>query len=148
MNRATLRSFDKILDRMGRQGRRPRGRISTAPVVLAAGLVMAHVMLTRLVPRVWATILPYGLDQAATFRGWPGLVWRAAVYGHDHERHVLLAVGVVFAASLAAGYLFRPARWLVWIAAVCVIALNAGILFVTMQTSLGATASAAGFGPD
>ncbi len=59
-----------------------------------------------------------------------------------------MAVGVVFAASLAAGYLFRPARWLVWIAAVCVIALNAGILFVTMQTSLGATASAAGFGPD
>lgn len=145
MTRDALKSLDRILDRMERRGRRPRARVTTAPVVLAAGLVLAYLLLTRLVPVLWESLLPHGLEQAAGLRGWPGLVWRAAVFCHWHPRAVWTAIGATLVTGLLVGGLARPLRVLVWLAAVGVIVADAGILVIALQTSLKLTVDAAGF---
>jgi hypothetical protein len=144
MKQEALRSLDRILARMERRARRPRWRFSTAPIVLALGLVTADVLLAWLVPMIWDSILPHGLDEARTLRGWPALVWRGAVFCHYRQPMVQGAVAVVSVTALLIGSRSRPLRWLVWLCAAGVILLNAGILVVTINTGLRATAAAAG----
>lgn len=144
MNHRTWRSLDKIQQDLERQGRRRSGRVSTAPVVLALGLVLADVILTYLVPVIWESLLPDGLDQADSLVGLPGLVWRAAVSCQRHQGMIRVAIGVVIVVGLVGGLRARPLRQVTWLAAVGVILLNAVILIVTLQTSLRATARAAG----
>jgi hypothetical protein len=148
MNPNSLKSLDKLLNRMERQSRRGRGRISTAPFVLTLGLILADVMLTRLVPMIWEALLPHGLEQVATFRGWPALIWRSAVFCTMHQRPVLIAIGVAFVVSCLISFRVRPLRMVVWLSAAAVIALNAAILLVTIQTSMRATAAVAGIDLD
>jgi hypothetical protein len=145
MNRAELKTLERMLDQLERRARRPKRRISTAAIVLALGLVLADVLLTWLVPTVWAQLLPGGLDQAALLRGWPGLVWHAAVYCHFRQSHVQIAIAALSVFCFLLSYRVHPVRYVVWVAAVGVIVLNALILFVTMQTCLRATAADAGF---
>lgn len=145
MNPDTLRSLDRALDRLERQAGRPRRRFSTSPFVLGIGLAVGDVLLTRLVPMVWASLLPGGLEQAATLRGWPALVWRAAVYCHVHQGPVQAAIGVAVVVSLLLSFMGgRPLRIVVWLCAVGVILADAGILVVTIQSSLSATAADVG----
>ena len=148
MNPRTLKSIERMLYRMERQQKRGRGKISTAPVVLALALIMADVMLTRLVPMIWSALLPHGIEQVATFRGWPALVWRAGLFCHMHQMGILVAIGATFALSCLLGYRSRVIRMIVWCGAASAIALNAAILVITIQTSLRASASAAGIDLD
>jgi hypothetical protein len=144
MNRDALRSLARIVDRMERQASRPRRRFSTAPIVLGLGLVLADALLAKLVPMLWETLLPHGLEQAEALRGWPGLVWRGSVLCQTRQTPVLIGIAAAVVVGLLCGSAGRPLRFLVWVSAAGVIALNAAILIVTMQTSLRATASAAG----
>lgn len=145
MNPDTLRSLDRALDKLDRQHRRPRRRFSTAPFVLGFGLIVADLLLTRLVPMVWESLLPGGLEQAATLRGWPALVWRSAVYCHVHQGPVQVFIGLAFVLSVLLSFLGgRPLRIVVWLSAAGIILINAGILVVTLQSSLRATAASAG----
>ncbi len=145
MTHDALKSIDRIMDRMERRSRRPRGRVTTAPLVLAVGLALGDLLLTRLVPVLWESLLPYGLEQAAGLRGWPGLVWRAAVFCHTHPRPVWAAIGASLVVGLLVGGVARPLRVLVWLAAVGVIVVDAGILVIALRTSLMLTVDAAGF---
>lgn len=145
MNQDSLKSLDRLLNKMERSQKRPRGGISTAPAVLAVGLVVGYLILTRLVPSAWDSLLPHGLEQARTFRGWPGLVYRSAAYCHAYPSRVWVAIGAVVVASLFVSFCVRPLRFLVWLSAVGVIVANAGILYVTLQTSMRATLDGAGF---
>jgi hypothetical protein len=144
MNRDALRSLSRIVDRMERQAARPRRRFSTAPIVLGLGLVLADALLTKLVPMLWETLLPHGLEQAETLRGWPGLVWRGSVFCQTRQPVVALGIAAAVVVGLFCGSAGRPMRFLVWCSAAGAIALDAAILIVTIQTSLRATASAAG----
>lgn len=140
----TLRALDRIIARMDRQTRRRSRPSLIAPVALAIGLVLADVLLTKIVPMAWETLLPHGLEQASHFRGWPGLVWRLAVYGNTHQGTVQAGILVVSVVGLFIGWCVRPLKLVVWLAAVGVIAMNAGILIVMLRTSMNATADAAG----
>jgi hypothetical protein len=144
MNPKTQRAFERLARQMSRQSARPRGRISTAPLMLALGLVLGYQLLVRLVPRVWGTLLPGGWEQASMLRGWPGLVWRLAIACHLNFS-LALAIGAVIvgAAIIVSGWI-RPLRFLVWLAAVGVILLDAGIVYVTLRTALEASAHASG----
>lgn len=144
MNPYTWKSLEKIQQRIERRERRVRRPFSTAPVVLAIGLVLADVMLGYLVPTIWESLLPQGLDQAAGLRGWPGLVWRGVLYCHQHQRTVQIAIGAAVVFGFIACSRGRMLRFAVWLSAVGVIVLNAGILIITLQTSLRATAASAG----
>ena len=107
--------------------------------MLAIGLILGDLMLTRLVPAVWESVLPHGLEQARTFRGWPGLVWHSAVYCHAYPQRVWVVIGAAVVASLIVSFGVRPLRFLVWLSAVGVIVINAGILYITLQTSMSST---------
>jgi hypothetical protein len=148
MNPQALRSHDTIVQGMEDRARRSRRRVSTAPLVLTLGLVLADMLLAYLVPMIWESLLPQGLEQADRLGGWPGLVWRAAVFCQTHQRAIPFGIVAAGAVGLLACRLARPLRHLVWLSAVGVIALNAAILIVTIHTSLRATAAAAGFDLD
>ena len=145
MNHDTLRSLDRILDRMERRSQRPRRGISTAPLVMGVGLVMGNLLLTRLVPVIWESCLPRGLEQASSLRGWPGMVWRLALFCHSYQQSVWVVIGAAVVASLVISVLLRPLRALVWLSAVGVIVADAAILVITLMASLSMTVAGAGF---
>ncbi len=140
MNPATLKSFDRLLSRMERRANRPVRRLTASPFVLGFGLVLADLLLTRLVPAVWENTLPGGLEQAATLRGWPAILWRAAVFCHWRQGQVQAGIGAVAALALVLGYRYRPVRFFVWLLAAGVIVLNAAIIALTLRTGLAASA--------
>jgi hypothetical protein len=140
MNPSTQRALDRLLRKMERAQRRKPRRFSTAPLMLLLGLIVGYQLLVRLVPRVWATMLPGGWEQANTFRGWPGIVWALALACHQHFAAVAVIIG---GTTLFAFVLIRIAplfRFPVWLVAVGVILLDAGILYITLRTSLEAVA--------
>ena len=144
MNPSTARALDRLLRKMERPRR--RRRFTTAPLVLALGLVVGYQLLVRLVPQVWSTTLPGGLAQARFFRGWPGLVWHVALFCHRNFSTVLLVGGLLVAGAIVVGGWLRPLRFLVWLAAVAVILADAGIVYVTLRIALVATAADSGIG--
>jgi hypothetical protein len=144
MNPEARKALDRIQRGLDRRERRARGRVSTAPLILALGLLLADVLLAYLVPMIWESLLPQGLEQADRLGGWPGLIWRGAVYCRLQQRAALLGIAVAAVAGALAGRLGRPLRFAVWLSAVGVILLDAAILIVTIRTSLRLTAAAAG----
>jgi hypothetical protein len=144
MNDQTLKKLDRLLDRLEGQARRPRRGFSPASLYLTVGLVVAYQLLVRFVPRTWAALLPGGLGQADTLGGWPGLVWRLGLLCRSHFEQVLVALAAVAIFALALGRGPRLIRLLVWVAAVAVIAFDAGIVIVTMKTSMDATLQGSG----
>jgi uncharacterized membrane protein len=79
-------------------------------------------------------------------RGWPGLVWRLALFCHRDFGAAVLIGGLFVVGAIAVGALLRPLRILVWLAAVGVILADAGIVYVTLRTALEATAAESGIG--
>lgn len=148
MNQRSLRSLQGILKQMERESRRPggrgQGRFSTSPLVLTAGLVLANVLLTWLVPAIWDSLLPHGLEDVGGFEGWPGLLWRGVLISRGRQGAVRGTIAVVCVLSFILGYRSRAIRILVWILALGVILLNAGILYVTLHTSLNVNAASIG----
>ncbi|GAC1468532.1 MAG: hypothetical protein NVSMB9_11290 [Isosphaeraceae bacterium] len=145
MNWRSDRSLARWLKELDRRHSRPmRWRFPTSAFVLALGLVLADLLLTRLVPRVWHSLLPGGLEQAMTLQGWPGLVWRSAVFCHDQQGFVQVSIGLSLVLAILLSLAGRLPRLLVWLSAVGIILVDAGILVVTIQSSLRATAASAG----
>ncbi len=148
MNPATLKSFERMLDRMERQGKRSHRRFTASPFVLILGLLLANTLLTRLVPMIWETTLPGGLDQVGSFRGWPALLWHFVLLARMHQMLFLGTIAVVGLIALAGSYRSRWVRLCVWLGSLTVIALNAGIIALALRTSMMAAESAFGQGFD
>jgi len=108
--------------------------------VLALGLALGYQLVSRLVPMVWGSMLPGGLPQARMFRGWPGLVWAAAVQSHDNFAGSMLVLCIIGGAGFFISTFARPLRPIVWLMVVAVIAIDAGIVYVTLRTAIEATA--------
>lgn len=143
MDPRTIKKVNRLLDQMERRARRPR-RFPTSPILLGIGLVIMELLLTRLVPRAWAALLPRGLEQASGFQGWPRLVWNAALFCHRYEQPVFIAIAVVTILGFVVASRSRLIGILIWLSAVGVILLDAGIIVVTILTSLQATSADAG----
>jgi hypothetical protein len=111
---------------------------------VAIGFVLGYQLLARLVPKVWATTFPGGLEQAGRLVGWPSLVWRLSTACRFHFLDVVIVMGVVTILAFAISTWLRPLRFLVWVAAVGLILIDAGILVVTIRTALTVTADASG----
>jgi hypothetical protein len=106
--------------------------------------MLADGLLVRFVPMVWASVLPNGLDSARRLVGWPGVVWRLALFCHFNQPVVLVFIAIALVGGLFLGYLFRPVRWLTWLAALGMIVINALILYVTLHAGLQATVEQSG----
>jgi len=145
VNPSTKQALDRLLAKMDRPRRRPR-RVSTAPIVLALGLLLGYQLLVRFVPMAWSILLPGGLDQAARFRGWPGLLWRVANMAYGRYPASAIAFGSVGLAGVIISVIAPPLRFLVWLAAIAVIALDAAIVVAVVTTAVAVTAQEAGLG--
>lgn len=144
MNPSTAAALDRILRQMSRPPKVRKSRFTTAPIVLGLGLALGYLLASRLVPMVWGSMLPGGLDQARSFRGWPRLVRELAVRCH---RDFLGTVGVLTGIGVAGLFLsafVRPLRPVVWLMAVAAILADAGIVYVTLRVAVEATARNSG----
>jgi hypothetical protein len=132
--RSALNRIDRALDRPARK-RKPG--FSTSPLVLAGGLVLGYHLLVRLVPSLWANILPGGFEQGSMFVGLPWIVWRLAWFCHLHFTSVAAGTGILVSIALVLGRhpFTRPVAWLM---AVASILLDAGILFIAIKAGMDA----------
>jgi hypothetical protein len=105
--------------------------------VLAIGLIMGYQLLVRLVPQLWESILPGGLDQGSRLQGLPGVIWQLAWFCHTRFPVVFVAAVVVVGVSflMSRRPLLRPFAWLM---AVSIIAIDAGILAIAMKAGMDA----------
>ncbi|CAN5830649.1 hypothetical protein BH23PLA1_BH23PLA1_25700 [soil metagenome] len=143
MNPTTQRQFDRLLRQMQRPPRRG-WRLATSPISFGIGLAVGFVLLTQLVPNVWQTMLPGGLDQARMLRGWPSLLWQASLFSRAHAAPLAVLGTVVVGLGLILAGWSRPLRWLFWLAAALVVLLDAALIVLMLQTALRANAQAAG----
>jgi len=145
MNNSTRKAFGRMEQALGRSGRRaPRG-LSTAPFVFAGGLILGYQLLVRLVPVLWANLLPGGFEQGAVFVGWPRRVWWLAWFCHLRFPFVLVSCCVLVGIVLVLGS--RPmTRPIAWLLAVAAIVLNAAILFIALKTGMDANGVGQVFG--
>jgi len=146
MKPSTEKALDRVLRKMARPPRRRLGWFSIAPIYLALGMVLAYQLLVRFVPMVWSALLPGGIELAPRLRGWPAVVWRFSVVCRFHFRGVAQILGAAALAGFLVSSFLRPFRFLVWIAAIAVMLIDAGILIVTIITALYTTMQAAGIG--
>ena len=143
MNPSTAKALERALRAMDRPRRAPR-RFTLTPLLTAVGCALAYLLLTQLLPRVWATTLPGGLETATTFRGWPGLVWRIAVVAHHHFLGVCVIGAALVLGSLLLTRLGAFGRLLAWLLAVSIVLVNGAILYVTIRVPVEVVISADG----
>src|SRR4051794_28611003 len=110
MRPSTSRALDRVLRQMSRPPRVRPSRFSTAPIILGLALGLGYLLLSRLVPMYWSAMLPYGLPQANTFRGWPGLVWALAVHCHRDFAGTMTILGAIALAGFALSTFARVLR--------------------------------------
>jgi hypothetical protein len=137
MNDSTRSALDRIDRALDRPVRKRKPGFSTSPIVLAGGLILGYHLLVRLVPSLWANILPGGFEQGAMLVGWPWIVWRLAWFCHLNFSAVAAGTVIVVAIALVLGRntLTKPLAWLM---AVASILLDAGILFIAIKAGMDA----------
>jgi hypothetical protein len=91
-------------------------------------------------------MLPGGFEQALRLGGAPSLLARLAWLVHVRSANTAVILGVVAVSGFVVSTFLRPLRFLVWLAGVAALLLDAGIVIVTLHTALVATAAEAGFG--
>lgn len=136
MNPSTARALDRALRALARPPRRrPR---TLAPVVVGMALVLGHTLLTRLVPAVWAAVLPGGLASAWRLRGWSGVIWRLAVSLPQSPVRPVIVGTAIAVLGYAVCRSVPMLRWPFRLLALLAVAADAAIVYVTMATAQGA----------
>lgn len=134
MNKDAEKSLKRLLAQLDRRQKSSGRRFTTSPFILAAGLFLNMILLNRMVPQVWPSLL--GTDPGLSLRGWPLLVWQASrVYQH-HVPAALVAICGLFFVTFLLNYGLRFFRPVTWLLAVVVIAVDAGIVWATIQACL------------
>ncbi len=132
MNPSTEKALQRALRAMERSHRPPR-RFTLTPLLTAFGCGMSYVLLTSLLPRVWATALPGGLDAAGRLQGWPGLIWHLALFAYAHFFAVMVSFGLIFLGTTLLTKAGGIGRLLAWLVAVSTVLVNGSILYMTLR---------------
>jgi hypothetical protein len=139
MNHKDLASLNRVLSQLDRRSKRSQRRFTTAPLVLALGLVLADCLLLGLVLPVWPSVM-----SSATTDGLGGIhrvVWHLAEYCQDYQKKVQVGILVVSVLTLVLSYRMKSIRLLAWLAAVGVVASDAVILLTTFLACIQAAAT-------
>jgi hypothetical protein len=134
-----LASLNRLLSQLDRRSRRSQRRFTTAPIVLALGLILADCLLLGLVLPVWPSVM-----SSASTDGLGGihrLVWHLAEYCQDDQKKVQVGILVVSVLTLVMSYRMKSIRLLAWLAAVGVVAVDAVILLTTFLACIQSAAS-------
>src|SRR5262245_38179502 len=94
------------------------GRYTLAPIYLAAGLAVCYLVLTRMVPAMQAAATDRPNELAT--HGWPAVTMELSSWVCRHRVTTLTAFAILSLAGFALPLLVRPARYLVWLAALAV----------------------------
>lgn len=132
--------LDRMMRSLERSSRRGRTRFTLAPITFGLALLVGLALLTELLPRVWSAVLPGGLDQAAHFRGWPGLTLAVAVLLHRNRWVAIGVVGGLVVLGMPVASRSWPARWVFRLLAFAAVLVDFGIVYVILSSALEATA--------
>ena len=146
MNKAEQQRLRKVLEQLERKsGRKGKaGKFSTSPIVFGVGLGLADFLLLDFVPKAWATLLPGGLEQAATIQGQAESVLRLAILANEFRALIPMAIIGLSVTLLILCWVSKLARMASWLAAFGVIMLNIWIVVTVLRTSWSVNAEAAG----
>jgi hypothetical protein len=137
MNHQNWTSLERVLDQLDRKSQRSGRRITPAALVLVAGLWLGYFLLSALIPPVWPALI--GSDPGAILRGWPFFVWAGGEFCLEHPSQVRIGLVIVSVVVVVATYRIGLLRPLVWLSAVGVILIDAGILATTLLACLQAS---------
>lgn len=138
------RRTNALLDAMSRRHR--PGRFSMAPITLGLALLLGILLLTEMVPRVWNAVLPGGLAQASTFRGWPGQLLQLARWLFANRAGALMAVGGLAVVGLPLASRSRAFRWTFRLLALAAILADFAIVYAVLYVAYVAVGSPLGAG--
>jgi hypothetical protein len=134
MNHQNWKSLERVLDRLERQSRRSGRRITPAALVVVAGLFLGYLLLAALVPQVWPALL--ATEPGEALRGWPLLVWQTSEFCLAHRSGILAVLVAVSLVVVVLTYRVGFLRPLVWLSALGVVVVDAGILATTLLACL------------
>jgi hypothetical protein len=146
MNKKEMRALERAMSRLARPPKRRASWFSLAPIYLALGLIVGFALLVIFVPMLWSALLPGGLEQTERLFGLPALVWRLSLLLRLRSQTAVMILAGLAVSGFVVSTILRPLRFLVWLAAIGVVVLDAGILIVTIKTALEATMHGAGMG--
>ena len=101
-------------------------RYTLAPLYLAAGLAVCYLVLTQMVPAMHA-VTDDGPIQRPPVEGWPGVSLAISGWVRTHPTTTITAFAIVAVAGFALPFLIRPAKYLVWLAALAVFLLDVAL---------------------
>jgi hypothetical protein len=134
MNHQNWKSLEQLLDQLDRRSQRSSRRITPAALVLVAGLFLGYLLLATLVPQVWPALL--ATEPGEALRGWPLLVWRTSEFCLAHRSGILAGLVAVSLVVIVLTYRVGFLRPLVWLLALGVVVVDAGILATTLLACL------------
>jgi len=103
---------------MSRDGQKPKPRRYTlAPLYLAAGLFVCYLVLTRMVPAMQSVTAD---DSNRSAGGWSAVALELSNWVRGHAEVTITLFVLIAIGGVVVPILFRPARLLVWIAAIAI----------------------------
>ncbi|MFO0909429.1 MAG: hypothetical protein U0794_13935 [Isosphaeraceae bacterium] len=136
MNPRTRSSLERMVDQLERSQRRSSRRITPASLALVAGLFLGFFLLTRVIPSIWPALL--GGDPGQMLRGWSLLVWKTAMVAARYDTVILAGLAVASLIVLTLTYRVGLLRPVVWLAALGVVVIDAGLLASTILACIEA----------
>ncbi len=106
--------------------KKPKPGISLAPLYLAAALAVCYLVLTRMVPAMH-TVTEQKPGQDAAPTGWLAVSLDLSDFVRSHSVTTIVAFSFLALAGFALPIIFRPARFLVWFAALAFFLLDVAL---------------------
>jgi hypothetical protein len=123
--------------------KRKPSRLTLAPLYLAAGLAVCYLVLTQMIP-VLRGIATDDARKPETVSGWAAVAFRLSDVVRANSSATITVAAAVAIAGFLLPLLIRPARYLVWLAALAVFLLDvalAGGTYVSVILNLAESAT-------
>ncbi len=103
-------------------------KLTLAPLYLAAGLVVCYIVLTRMVPTMSSIVDERGVaGRPREPSGWLGVSVRLSATVRAHASDCIVLFAVIGVAGFVLPALWRPAKYLVWAAAIAIFLLDVAL---------------------
>ena len=105
---------------MAKEEKKPKpSRFTMAPLYFAAGLAVGYIILTKMVPAMSGIVDDRGMQHQEP-GAWQGVTLALSSWVRAHSSTTITALAVLGLGGFVVPLLIRPARFLVWLAALAV----------------------------
>jgi hypothetical protein len=123
---------------MPKEEKKPRSiRFTLASLYLVAGLTVWFLVLTKMVPAMNSMVDQQVRGKAAQVGTWNTMVVRLSEWVCAHEAVSMALIAIVGVAGFVLPFVIRPARYLVWVAALAVFLLDVALAGSGYWTMIG-----------